>query len=74
RILPVFQTRERYGWLAMIEAQFNDDDRAIMDNLLYVTRLAHVAEMPQITLDHGLLTAIAERWHNESQCFRLPNG
>ncbi|KAH9291395.1 hypothetical protein KI387_043414, partial [Taxus chinensis] len=30
--------------------------------------------MPQITLDHGLLMAIAERWHSESQCFRLPTG
>ncbi|KAH9313798.1 hypothetical protein KI387_022425 [Taxus chinensis] len=60
RILPVLQTRERYGRLAMIEAQFDDDDRAILDNLLYVTGLTYVVDMPQITLDHDLLTAVAE--------------
>ncbi|KAH9311396.1 hypothetical protein KI387_026431, partial [Taxus chinensis] len=59
-------THEHYEWLAVIEAQFDDDDRATLESLLYVTGLTHVAEMPQITLDHGLLTAIAERWHNES--------
>ncbi|KAH9310311.1 hypothetical protein KI387_044716, partial [Taxus chinensis] len=25
-----------------------------------------------ITLDHGLLTALTEQWHSESQCYRIP--
>ncbi|KAH9325405.1 hypothetical protein KI387_005583, partial [Taxus chinensis] len=34
--------------------------------------LGSVTRMPSIVLDHGLLTALAERWHSKSQCFRLP--
>ncbi|KAH9302868.1 hypothetical protein KI387_014451, partial [Taxus chinensis] len=73
-ILPILHTQERYGWLTAIEAQFDEDDREILDSLVYVIGLAYVADMPQITLDNGLLIAIMERWHNEIQCFRLSTG
>ncbi|KAH9300104.1 hypothetical protein KI387_011687, partial [Taxus chinensis] len=42
--------------------------------LLEAVGLGPVSQMPSIILDHGLLTALAERWHSESQCFRLPTG
>ncbi|KAH9314735.1 hypothetical protein KI387_023362, partial [Taxus chinensis] len=47
-------------------------DRRAMVILLKAVGLGPVARMPSIVLDHGLLTALAERWHSESQCFRLP--
>ncbi|KAH9328701.1 hypothetical protein KI387_000809, partial [Taxus chinensis] len=42
--------------------------------LLEMVGLGPMSHMPSITLDHGLLTVLAERWHSESQCFRLPTG
>ncbi|KAH9298633.1 hypothetical protein KI387_030315, partial [Taxus chinensis] len=40
--------------------------------LLEAVGLGLVIRMPSILLDHGLLTVLVKRWHNESQCFRLP--
>lgn len=33
-----------------------------------------VIRMPHIWADHGLLTALAERWHSEHNTFHLPIG
>ncbi|KAH9294899.1 hypothetical protein KI387_038487, partial [Taxus chinensis] len=73
RMLPVLQTHETMAGLAVIEVQFDDEDIMTLSSL-YVTGLSYVAEIPQITLDHGLLMARAEQWHSKSQCFHLPTG
>lgn len=31
-------------------------------------------DMPHIQANHGLLTALAERWHSEHDTFHLPTG
>ncbi|KAH9293429.1 hypothetical protein KI387_041367, partial [Taxus chinensis] len=49
-------------------------DWRAMAILLEVVGLGPVSRMPSIILDHNLLTVLAERWHSESQCFRLPTG
>ena len=36
--------------------------------------LRWVVQMPHIRANHGLLTALAERWHSEHNTFHLPTG
>ena len=36
--------------------------------------LKWIIRMPHVQTNHGLLTALAERWHSEHNTFHLPMG
>ncbi|KAH9322417.1 hypothetical protein KI387_017056, partial [Taxus chinensis] len=74
RHLPVLQMREHHTWIAKVEGSMCRRDQRVMSILLEAVGLGPVSQMLSITLDHGLLTALSERWHSESQCFRLLTG
>ena len=48
----------------------SDDEQAALSSmgLRWVIQMSHIRE------NHGLLTALAERWHSEHNTFHLPTG
>ncbi|KAH9307202.1 hypothetical protein KI387_044417, partial [Taxus chinensis] len=60
------QTFECHSRFVELEGSMHHRDQRDMALLLEAVGLGPIAHMPSIILDHGLLTALAERWHNES--------
>ena len=48
----------------------SDDEHAAISTI----GLRWVIQMPHIWANHGLLTALAERWHSEHNTSHLPTG
>ncbi|KAH9301873.1 hypothetical protein KI387_013456, partial [Taxus chinensis] len=72
RRFSVLQMWDHHFWIAELERSMHRRDRLSMAILLEVVGLGPMSQIPSITLDHGLLTALAEKWRSESQCFRFP--
>ncbi|KAH9301145.1 hypothetical protein KI387_012728, partial [Taxus chinensis] len=66
RHLPVLQTHEHHSRIDELEGSMHRRDWCVVAILLEAVGLGPVSRMPSITLDHGLLTVLAERWHSES--------
>lgn len=58
------------AWVLALSDQLSDDER----NIVIHCGLRALIGLPEIGVNRGLLTALAERWHSEHNTFHLPTG
>lgn len=68
--LRVLQLRERHPATQGLRDRLTQ----IEVDCIAATGLYEVMHMPVIRMNHGLITALAERWHSETCTFHLAQG